>query len=131
MKNIKKPLDNKQVNITQTNYNDGCGCGTLIGVIGLFALGAYAIQALGPFGPIFTALIGALIGLWGALKLCGYNIDDVDHIDVDNLGTFETILLSVGLLGGLIAGFAFGRELINELEDNAQLIIHIKNTLLT
>ena len=132
MKNIKKSLDNKQVNITQTNYNDGCGCGTLIGVIGMFAIGAYAIQALGPFfGPIFTSLIGSLLGLWGAIKLCGYSIDDVENIDFDDLSTLKLIFLSIGLIGGLIAGYSFGSELIRELRDNAQLIIDINNRLIT
>ena len=88
MKNTNKSLDNQQVNITQANHNDGCVCGKLIGVIGMFAIGAYAIQALGQFfGPMFTSLIGSFLGLWSAIKLCGYSIDDVENIDFDDLST--------------------------------------------
>ena len=119
---VKRSFDNQNqtINVIQTNNNGcGCGCGTILGAIIIIALVGVLIEE---FGPIVTAIPGALLGFWAGAKLCGFDINSIENIDYNDLSSFQQYLLFGGLIFGGVGGYYFGIEFLKELEDNAQLI---------
>ena len=55
--------EKQNITIIQKN-NNGCGCGTLIGIILALGIAGYLMEEHGP-------IVGACVGSWSGIKLGG------------------------------------------------------------
>ena len=57
--------EKQQITVVQTN-NNGCGCGSLIGILLAIALFGFLMEE---HGPLVGAIGGSLVGGWGGVNL--------------------------------------------------------------
>ena len=114
--------EKQQITVVQTN-NNGCGCGSLIGILLAIALFGFLMEE---HGPIVGAIGGSLVGGWGGVKLGGCSMDELNALDEAQMSNKQKRALTMGAVGlilGGIGGYGFGAEMQREMRDNAQIIM--------
>tara|TARA_B100001964_G_scaffold174221_1_gene191895 strand:- start:540 stop:938 length:399 start_codon:yes stop_codon:yes gene_type:complete len=118
-------------NIVMVQNNNGCGCGTLIGIIVLIGMTGYLLEE---HGPIVLAVVGFFLGAWGGLKVSGVSIEELNAIaseEYDSRQIRGIVFMIAGAILFAIAGWGMGAELIREMEDNKQALQRLANHLIT
>ena len=120
-------MSSKQNIVVVQNNNGGCGCGcgTLIGIIILLGLLG---TLLDKYGPIVMAVAGFFLGAWGGLKVSGVPIEELNAIAEDDWGPRQW-RGSIFMLGGgilfAIGGWEMGQEIMKEMNDNREALLHL------
>ena len=115
---------NQNITIIQKN-NNGCGCGTLIGIILALGIAGYLMEE---HGPVVGMILGACVGSWSGIKLGGSSLDEITEIPEDQMSAQQKRAMAMGAIGlilGGIGGYSFGAEMQREMQDNAHLIINL------
>ena len=116
--------ENQNITIIQKN-NNGCGCGTLIGIILALGIAGYLMEE---HGPVVGMILGACVGSWSGIKLGGSSLDEITEIPEDQMSAQQKRAMAMGAIGlilGGIGGYSFGAEMQREMQDNAHLIINL------
>ena len=116
--------ENQNITIIQKN-NNGCGCGTLIGIILALGIAGYLMEE---HGPVVGTILGACVGSWSGIKLGGSSLDEITEIPEDQMSAQQKRAMAMGAFGlilGGIGGYSFGAEIQREMQDNAHLIINL------
>jgi len=116
--------DRQRIVMVQNN-NGGCGCGTLIGFIVLLGLLGTLLQK---YGPIVMAVAGFFIGAWGGLKVSGVQIEELNAVSEEDWGPRQWRAASFLMGGGIlfaIAGWNMGQEMMKEMNDNKEALLHL------
>lgn len=111
--------------IVMVQNNNGCGCGTLIGIVIVIGFATYLLQQ---FGPVVLSVVGFFLGSWAGLKLSGVTIEELNAISEDEWGSRQIrggILMIVGGILIAIGGWSVGVEMLKEMEDNKQAILKV------
>ena len=115
--------ENQNITIIQKN-NNGCGCGTLIGIILALGIAGYLMEE---HGPIVGMIVGACVGSWSGIKLGGSSLDEITEIPEDQMSDQQKRAMAMGAIGlilGGIGGYSFGAEMQREMQDNARIIMN-------
>ena len=116
--------ENQNITIIQKN-NNGCGCGTLIGIILALGIAGYLMEE---HGPVVGMILGACVGSWSGIKLGGSSLDEITEIPEDQMSAQQKRAMAMGAIGlilGGIGGYSFGAEMQREMQDNAHSIINL------
>ena len=116
--------ENQNITIIQKN-NNGCGCGTLIGIILALGIAGYLMEE---HGPVVGMILGACVGSWSGIKLGGSSLDEITEIPEDQMSDQQKRAMAMGAIGlilGGIGGYSFGAEMQREMQDNAHSIINL------
>ena len=116
--------EKQNITIIQKN-NNGCGCGTLIGIILALGIAGYLMEE---HGPIVGMILGACVGSWSGIKLGGSSLDEITEIPEDQMSAQQKRAMAMGAIGlilGGIGGYSFGAEMQREMQDNARLMIKL------
>ena len=116
--------EKQNIIIIQKN-NNGCGCGTLIGIILALGIAGYLMEE---HGPIVGTIVGACIGSWSGIKLGGSSLDEITEIPEDQMSAQQKRAMAMGAIGlilGGIGGYSFGAEMQREMQDNARMIFNL------
>ena len=116
--------DRQHIVMVQNN-NGGCGCGTLIGFIVLLGLLGTLLQK---YGPIVMAVAGFFLGAWGGLKVSGVQIEELNAISEEDWGPRQWRAASFLMGGGIlfaVAGWNMGQEMMKEMNDNKEALLHL------
>ncbi len=118
-------------NIVVVQNNNGCGCGTLIGIVILIGMTGYLLDE---HGPIVLAVVGFFLGAWGGLKVSGVSIEELNAIESEEYDSRQIrgiVFMLAGAIIFAIAGWGMGVEFIKEIEDNKQALMGLASHLLT
>ena len=118
-------------NIVVVQNNNGCGCGTLIGIVILIGMTGYLLDE---HGPIVLAVVGFFLGAWGGLKVSGVSIEELNAIESEEYDSRQIrgiVFMLAGAIIFAIAGWGMGVEFIKEMEDNKQALMGLASHLLT
>lgn len=118
-------MADKQHIVMVQNNNGGCGCGTLIGIIVLLGLLGALLQK---YGPIVMAVAGFFLGAWGGLKVSGVQIEELNAISEEDWGPRQWRAASFLMGGGIlfaVAGWNMGQEMMKEMNDNKEALLHL------
>ena len=115
--------EKQNIIIIQKN-NNGCGCGTLIGIILALGIAGYLMEE---HGPIVGTIVGACVGSWSGIKLGGSSLDEITEIPENQMSNQQRRAMAMGAIGlilGGIGGYIFGAEVQREMQYNARIIMN-------